>query len=195
MHSASCRPAGAGGGLSRWRKVPAPSSNGCGSGRPREVRSDSALLGRQDAAAFLTGHRLGNRHCRYLRLGVGMGGTGEDLVTETPLDHPPHVHHRHPFAHVSHHGQVVSDERVGQPQLVLQFDQQVDYLRLDGHVQRRDRLVQDQQFGTKRQRPGDAYPLPLTSRELVGILLDVAGSSPTNPRSSAIRSRSGRRPS
>jgi hypothetical protein len=41
----------------------------------------------------------------------------------------------------------VADEQIGQPELALQVLHQVDDLRLDRDVQRRDRLVADDEFG------------------------------------------------
>ena len=49
------------------------------------------------------------------------------------------------MADVLDHRQVVRDEQVGQAELVLQVHQQVDDLRLHRHVERRHRLVADDQ--------------------------------------------------
>ena len=46
-----------------------------------------------------------------------------------------------------HDRQVVGDEQVGELELVLELDQKVEHLRLDRKVQRRDRLVEDDDFG------------------------------------------------
>ena len=70
---------------------------------------------------------------------------------------------------VADDAQVVGDEQVGQPHLALQLQQQVDDLRLDGDVQRRHRLVGDDQLRLQGQRPRDADALPLAARELVRI--------------------------
>ena len=61
------------------------------------------------------------------------------------------------------------DEEVGQPELFLQFFQQVDHLRLDGNVQGRDRLVADDKIGVEGQGAGNTNPLALTARKLVGV--------------------------
>ena len=50
----------------------------------------------------------------------------------------------------SHHREVVGDEQVGEAELLLQVFEQVDDLRLDRDVERRDRLVADDQL---RDRP------------------------------------------
>jgi hypothetical protein len=50
-------------------------------------------------------------------------------------------------ADVAHHRQVVADEQVGQALLALQVLHDVQHLRLHRHVQRRGRLVADQELG------------------------------------------------
>ena len=50
-------------------------------------------------------------------------------------------------AHVAHDRQVVRDEEVGQPLLALQVLHDVEHLRLHGDVERRGRLVADQELG------------------------------------------------
>ena len=52
----------------------------------------------------------------------------------------------HVVGDVAHDGEIVRDEEIGEPELALQVGQQVEHLRLDRHVERRDRLVGDQQL-------------------------------------------------
>ena len=72
----------------------------------------------------------------------------------------------------------MGDEDVGEPELALQLFQQVDDLRLDGDVQRRDRFVAHQDAGTQRKGPRDPDPLTLPPGELVRITVDVVGVEP-----------------
>ena len=74
---------------------------------------------------------------------------------------------------------VVGDEEVRQAELALELAQQVQHLRLDGHVQRRDGLVADDELGPQRQRAGDADALPLAAGELVRVAPGVSGHQPT----------------
>jgi hypothetical protein len=76
---------------------------------------------------------------------------------------------------VPHHGQVVGDDEVGEPELLLQVLQQVDDLRLHRHVERRDGLVGHDQLRVHRQRPRDADALALAAGELVRVLLQRRG--------------------
>ena len=66
-----------------------------------------------------------------------------------------------------HHRQIVRDEQIGQLELILKVHQQVDDLRLDRHVQRRDRFVADDQLRPQRQRASDTDALALAAGEHV----------------------------
>ncbi len=52
---------------------------------------------------------------------------------------------------------------------------QVQYLRSEGHVQRRYRFVQHDQPGSRGQRPGDGDTLALATAEFVRVSLGVEG--------------------
>ena len=77
------------------------------------------------------------------------------------------LHHRDAAADLRGHAQVMRDEQHGQAEPRAQFLQQRQDLRLHRHIQRRDRLVGDQQFRLHRQRPGDADALALAAAEFV----------------------------
>ena len=57
--------------------------------------------------------------------------------------------------------------------VALQVDQQIDHLRLDRDVERRDRLIADDQARAERERTRDAYALALAAGELVRIVLHL----------------------
>ena len=63
--------------------------------------------------------------------------------------------------------QIVRNEQVGQAALGLQVVEQVEHLRADGHVQRGNRLVGDDELRLHDQRAGNADALTLTAGELV----------------------------
>ena len=77
------------------------------------------------------------------------------------LDDAAEIHHGDPVADMLDHREIVRDEQIGQPELVLQVHQQVDDLRLDRHVERRDRLVADDQI---RARAPSARAMPMRWR-------------------------------
>ena len=74
-----------------------------------------------------------------------------------------------------HHAEIVGDEQIGEAELLLQVLQQVDDLRLDRDVERRDRLVADQQLGLDGERAGDADALALAAGEFVREAAHVVG--------------------
>ncbi len=57
------------------------------------------------------------------------------------------------------------------PSSRLQLAQQLEDLRLDGDVERRRRLVGDQQLGLAGERHGDHHPLAHAARELVRVVV------------------------
>ena len=61
---------------------------------------------------------------------------------------------------------------IGEP-MRLQLLEHVDHLRLNGHVQRRDRLVADDELRPGGQGAGDADALALAAGELVGVAVEV----------------------
>ena len=65
------------------------------------------------------------------------------------------------------HGQIVRDEQIGEAEVLLQVDQQVDHLRLHRHVERGHRLVADDQLRLQGERACDDEALALAARELV----------------------------
>ena len=113
--------------------------------------------------------RVRDRHRREQRPGVGVQRIVEELVRFGQLDHLAQVHHRDPVAEVVDDAQIVGDEEVGELELLAQVFEQVDDLGLDGHVQRRHRLVADDELRVQAQRPGDPHPLALAAAHLVRV--------------------------
>ena len=94
----------------------------------------------------------------------------EDLVQRTLLDDLPGVHHERVIGDLGHDAEVVRDQHHGQSAILVEtFDQGQD-LRLDRHVERRARLVGDQDLGLQRQRQCDHRALAHAARELVRVV-------------------------
>src|SRR5437763_17186384 len=83
------------------------------------------------------------------------------------LDDLSEVHDGDPIAQVFHDGEVVGDEQIREIELLLQVLEQVQNLRLNRDIERRDWLVGDDETGAKRERARDSDSLPLTAREFV----------------------------
>ena len=107
--------------------------------------------------------RLGDRG--HQRLGIRMLRRGEQLFGRRGLHDPADVHHRDPRADVLDDAQVVRDEEIGEPESFLKLEQEVQDLRLDRHIQRRDGFVRDDQTGIQGKRARDADALTLAARE------------------------------
>src|SRR4051812_27733692 len=61
------------------------------------------------------------------------------------------------------------DKEISQAKLFLEVLKKVHDLGLDGDIQRRDRLVANDELRLHCKRSRDGDPLPLASRELMGI--------------------------
>ena len=128
---------------------------------------DGRVVAHTDALALVEGVGLGNGGQQ--RPGVGVQGTPVQLLRGSHLHQTALVHHPDAVGEVLHHRQVVGDEQDGQIHLLLEAVEQVDHLGLDGHVQRADGLVGNDEGGVHHQRPGDAHPLALSAGKLMGI--------------------------
>ena len=138
-------------------------------GRRRRGRRDVALEheARLPAARVRLGDRGQQRHrVRVARVAV-------ELLDRADLDDLAEVHDADAVGEVLDDRQVVADEQVGQVEVALQVEQQVEHLALDRHVERRHGLVRDDEVGAQRERPGDADALPLAAGELVRVAAGV----------------------
>ena len=80
------------------------------------------------------------------------------------------IHYRDAIAHAGNHAEIMRDQDDGEPEACLQRGEQIQGLRLDGHVESRGRLVRNQELWLARERHGDHHPLAHASGELVRIL-------------------------
>ncbi len=87
------------------------------------------------------------------------------------LDDLTGVHDGDPIRHLGHHSQIVGDEDHGRVGVPLQIAHEVQDLRLDRDVQRRRRLVRDQQLGLTGQGHRDHDSLRHATGEFVGVRL------------------------
>ena len=69
--------------------------------------------------------------------------------------------------------EVVADEQRREAELALQLAEQLEHARLHRDVERRGRLVGDQQLGLERERAREARALPLPAGELVRVAVAV----------------------
>ena len=98
-----------------------------------------------------------------------MRGTLENVAGRTPLDDLAVLHYADPVGDPPHDAEIVRDEQHRHAEVALELRQKLEDLRLDRDVERRRRLVRDQEVGPVRQRHRDHDALPLPARELMGI--------------------------
>jgi hypothetical protein len=98
-----------------------------------------------------------------------MGRRLEDLPPAALLHHLAEEHHQHPVAHMLDHAQVVADHDVGEAELFLQIEQQVDDLGADRDVEGGDRLIEHNDLRFEDQRAGDTDALALAAGEFVRV--------------------------
>ena len=101
-----------------------------------------------------------------------------ERVRGRELDDLAEVHDHHAVGDVPDDVQVVRDEDVRQPEVVLEVLEQVEDLRLHGDVERGHRLVADDQLRVHGERARDADALALAAGELVREAVVVLGVQP-----------------
>src|SRR6266700_3297509 len=103
------------------------------------------------------GHRNGGEKCAA----VGVPRICEQSVVGSDLDDAAEMHYRNAVGNVLHHREIVRNEFVGQPEPPLQVAQEIEHLRTDRDIERRNRLVTDDELGLdcERARNGDALAL------------------------------------
>ena len=102
---------------------------GRGVGRARHIALE------HDLVAVTAQRRIGHGHGGQQRLRVGVGRALVDLLLVAGLHDLAEVHDRDAVTDVSHDRQVMGDEDVGEPELVLELLEEVDDLGLDGDVE------------------------------------------------------------
>ena len=150
------------------------------------ARMEAASRGRVDGARHVTLEHLHGRACfRVGRRGavqerhsVGMTGFAEHLSRRPLLRDLAQVHDGDRLRHRLHHGQVVSNEQVSEPQALLQLVKEDQDASLHGHIQCGGGFVEDHELGIERERARDGDPLALPPTELVRPAPQVLGAEP-----------------
>ena len=192
-----------------WQRIPWPASSSRSSGsvvsqispilRGQRVWNGhplggSAALGISPSRRIRRRSRsssVGNR--RQQRLGVGVVRAVEDLVGRPDLHDLAEVEHDDPVRQIADDAEVVADEQVRDLLAALQVGQQVEDRRLNRDVERRGRLVADDDSRVAGERPGDRDALLEAARELDRLHREVAlgqahvGDQPSQPRLAARR--------
>src|SRR5579864_2978782 len=115
-----------------------------------------------------------SRHRAEQRPGIGMLRAFEDLLGGSLLDDLARVHDEHALAQAGDDSEVVGDENDRRTGLLVEVAQQLEDLRLHGHVECGRGLVGDQQVGLVREAHGDHGALTHPATELMREVVDTA---------------------
>ncbi len=96
----------------------------------------------------------------------------EDFLGGGRLDDPARVHDVDPVGAPGDDAHVVGHQKRRHPEPLLEVVEQRQDLGLDRHVERRRRLVGQQDLRLARERDRDHHALAQAARELVRILLE-----------------------
>ena len=94
-------------------------------------------------------------------LGIRMKSMCKKLVSAGLLHQCTKIHDTNAAGDITHYANVMGYEQHSQIHLPLQRGQHIQNLGLNGHVQRRNRLIADNQFWLNNQRPRNAQALYL----------------------------------
>ncbi len=107
------------------------------------------------------------------RLRVGMARCGQHRARRPGLDDGAAIHHGKPRRDVVDDGEVVADQEIGHAVPRLELLEEVQHLRLHRDVERRDRLVGDDQLRPCDEGAGDGDALTLPAGEFMRVFLAV----------------------
>ena len=102
-------------------------------------------------------------------LRIGMAHPVEDVLDRAGLHRLARIHHRDAVAGLQDQAEIVRDEDHRGAELLAEPLDQLDDAGLDGHVERRGRLVEQEQRRLRQQRHGDDDALLLAAGKLVRI--------------------------
>ena len=165
------------GGQAPGRPPPPAAGNRPCSGRWRTAARVEHAAGRQQAQVRGRAGDAGHRNSRAVQRRerveqaqrVRVARCVEQRRRAGALHQPSRVHHRDRVGDLDEQRQVVSDEDDREAELVPQVLQLLKDLTLGDHIQRRRRLVHDDDLRPQRQRHRDHDPLPHAARQLVRV--------------------------
>ena len=143
----------------------------------RTARGEAAARGHRADRRNLAGNggevarvAIDARNRSQQQLGIGMGRAGEELVHRRDLDDLAGIHRGDAVGDRGDDAEVVGDEDHRHAVGRLELGEEREHLGLDGHVERRRRLVGEQQLRPAGERHRDHHALPHAARELVRVI-------------------------
>src|SRR3984893_1691012 len=107
--------------------------------------------------------------------GIGMARLLDDVGQRADLGDAPGIHHGDAVGGLGDDADVVGDQHHRRAVVAAQLLQERDDLRLDRHVERRGRLVGDDQLRVAGERKGDHHALAHAAGEMVRIMVEALG--------------------
>ena len=117
---------------------------------------------------------LRRQHGREQRPRIGVLGPCEELGRVGKLDNAAEIHDGDARGDVLDDRQVVADEHVSEIEIAAQIREQVQDLRLHRDIERRGRLVADDDLGPHDEGAGDGDALALPAGQLARIAVHEA---------------------
>lgn len=102
-------------------------------------------------------------------MGVRVERTGEEVFRLCDLNQFTEVHHGDSIADVLDDKEMMGDKEVREVELLPQFMEEIQYLRLHRDIQRRGGLIEDDELRVRGNGPGNGYALSLTAGKFVRI--------------------------
>ena len=156
------------GGISRSHKFPGTSRlcpQRVWNGQPLGGDSAEGISPSSTTWRFFT-LRVGDRNRRQERLGIGVERRREDLLGRAHLDDMAEIHDGDPVGEIAHHRQIVADEHHRRLRFALQAHQELADRGLHRNVERRHRLVGDDDARPPGEGARNADALLLAARQL-----------------------------
>ena len=114
-------------------------------------------------------HCVDGGSCPQQRLRIGVAGLDEQAFDRPLLQYRASVHDVHPVAKFGDDSEFVGDEEDGGAVSVPDLAQQLEHLRLNCNVERRGRLVSDEEFRLQRKPHGNHSTLLHATGELMRV--------------------------
>ena len=152
-----------------------------------EARHLPGNLGEAPRRAGERGAEPGHRAKQALR--IGMTGRAEQLGDRRLLHLAAGIHHHDALGDFGDHAEIMGDQDDRRTDAALEIQHQLQDLRLDRDVQRRGRLVGDQELRVAGERHGDHHALAHAAGELMRIFAHAPRRLRDADQSRASRSR------
>ena len=140
--------------------------------RQRTSRAEGAARGWLEGRGHFTAilHSGSTETGRFQQeLGIRMQRRAKELSDGRHLHDPTQIHHRHAPADGTDHAQIMRNEEVGEPVLLLQLLEELLNLRTHRHIERSDRLIEDEQSRLEREGSGNRHALTFAAGEFPRI--------------------------